>query len=66
VDDRLRGRIMGIWALAFGGSLPLGTMLAGFIADRISPYLTITIFAGVLALAGLVIYLKLPRRKVAS
>ena len=52
-----------MWAVAFGGSLPLGTMLAGFTAEKLSPYLTITLFAGLLALAGLVIYLKLPPRE---
>jgi len=62
VEDSIRGRIMGMWAVAFGGSLPLGTILAGFTAEKLSPYLTITIFASVLLLASLVIYRNLPPR----
>lgn len=33
VADSIRGRVMGIWALAFGGSLPIGSFLAGNLAD---------------------------------
>lgn len=36
VEDRIRGRVMGIWALAFGGSLPIGSVLAGTVADWLS------------------------------
>lgn len=63
VEDRLRGRIMGLWAVAFGGSLPLGAFLAGAVAQRISPYLTIALFATVLLVGSLVVYFALPRRK---
>lgn len=62
VEDRLRGRIMGIYAVSFGGSLPLGAFLAGFVAQRISPFLTITIFASVLVIASGIVYWRLPRR----
>jgi MFS family permease len=33
--DHLRGRLMGIWALVFGGSLPFGSFWMGFIAQRV-------------------------------
>jgi len=56
VDDRLRGRIMGIWAVAFGGSLPLGAFLAGIVAESLSPFLTITIFTTVMLVGSLVVY----------
>ncbi len=65
VDDAIRGRIMGIWALAFGGSLPLGSFLAGLIAEVISPFATIQIFAAVLLAASLAIYARLPPKKPA-
>lgn len=29
VEDRMRGRVMGIWALVFGGMMPIGGMEAG-------------------------------------
>lgn len=63
VEDGIRGRIMGIYAVSFGGSLPLGAFLAGFVAQRISPFLTISIFATVLLAASLVVYWRLPRRR---
>jgi MFS family permease len=33
--DHLRGRLMGIWALVFGGSMPLGSFLMGAIAQKV-------------------------------
>jgi MFS family permease len=33
--DHLRGRLMGIWALVFGGSLPLGSFWMGAIAQKV-------------------------------
>jgi MFS family permease len=32
--DHLRGRLMGIWALVFGGSMPIGSFWMGVIAQR--------------------------------
>ena len=63
VDDSLRGRIMGIWSVGFGGSLPLGSFLAGWVAQWVSPYLTIAVFAAVLAVSSFVIWRRLPRRQ---
>ena len=33
VDDSVRGRVMGIWALLFGGMMPLGNLFAGVFAE---------------------------------
>lgn len=33
VNDEYRGRIMGIWALVFGGMVPVGNIFAGFLAQ---------------------------------
>jgi MFS family permease len=33
--DHLRGRLMGIWALVFGGSLPIGSFWMGVVAERV-------------------------------
>jgi MFS family permease len=33
--DHLRGRLMGIWALVFGGSLPIGSLCMGLIAQKV-------------------------------
>jgi predicted MFS family arabinose efflux permease len=34
VDDRNRGRVMGIWSMVINGFVPLGNLLAGPAADR--------------------------------
>ena len=31
----MRGRVMGMWALIFGGMIPLGSLEAGLLADLI-------------------------------
>jgi len=59
VEDRIRGRMMGIWAVGFGGSVPLGAFLAGSVAQIISPYLTITLFATVMLIGSVVVYMSL-------
>lgn len=33
VEDSVRGRVMGIWALLFGGMMPLGNLFAGVFAQ---------------------------------
>jgi MFS family permease len=33
VPNHLRGRVMGIWALVFGGSMPVGSFLIGHLAE---------------------------------
>ncbi|HEX5136204.1 MAG TPA: MFS transporter [Planctomycetota bacterium] len=63
VEDRIRGRVMGIWAVAFGGSLPLGAFLAGAVAEATSPYFTIAASASLLIVCSLVVYARLPRRR---
>ena len=34
VEDSVRGRVMGIWALLFGGMMPLGNLFAGMFAQH--------------------------------
>jgi MFS family permease len=35
VDDRLRGRVMAFFAMAFLGTAPIGSLISGVVADRI-------------------------------
>ncbi len=35
--DHLRGRLMGIWAMVFGGSMPIGSFWMGMIAQKTGP-----------------------------
>lgn len=34
VEDSVRGRVMGIWALVFGGMMPIGNLFAGVFAQH--------------------------------
>ena len=54
VPDEMRGRVMGIWALIFGGMIPLGSLEAGLMADFIGTPATMAIGALICALAAFV------------
>jgi MFS family permease len=44
VEEELRGRVMAFYTMAFLGTAPIGSLLAGVVADRIGP--AHTIFVG--------------------
>src|SRR5205814_1224056 len=54
VPDEMRGRVMGIWALIFGGMIPLGSLEAGLMADFVGTPATMASGALICALAALV------------
>jgi MFS family permease len=54
VPDEMRGRVMGIWALIFGGMIPLGSLEAGLMADFLGTPSTMAIGALICALAAFV------------
>ena len=64
VPDEMRGRVMGIWTLVFGGMMPLGSLQAGFVADFLGTPGTIAIGALICALAAFVT-LEVVRRREA-
>jgi MFS family permease len=41
VTDELRGRVMAFYTMAFLGTAPIGSLIAGVVADRIGPAATI-------------------------
>jgi MFS family permease len=51
VEERLRGRVMAFYTMAFLGTTPIGSLIAGMLADRIGPTNTI-IVGGVACIAG--------------
>ncbi len=61
VDERMRGRVMAFYAMAFLGTAPIGSLLGGLLADRIG--VTSTIALGGLACIGGGVWfaLRLPR-----
>jgi len=54
VSDEFRGRVMGIWTFVFGGSMPLGSFVAGAMAQYLGVPLTIKIGALICATAALI------------
>lgn len=48
IVDEMRGRVMGIYTFFFFGGFPLGSLIAGWAADRIGEPITVAISAGIL------------------
>jgi MFS family permease len=53
VPDEWRGRVIGIYAMSFAGTAPIGQLLAGALAARIGLTATLTINALIIIAAGL-------------
>ena len=61
VDEQMRGRVMSFYTMAFLGTAPLGSLLAGVLADRIGASNTI-LLGGVACIgAGIWFSVRLPR-----
>ena len=60
VGDALRGRIMSLYTLAFVGTLPLGSLFAGWLAERIGASLTVALGGAATLLASAVFTRRLP------
>jgi MFS family permease len=61
VDESLRGRVMAFYTMAFLGTAPLGSLLAGAVASRVGTATTI-LLGGVVCIAGGAAFaLRLPR-----
>jgi len=61
----MRGRVMGIWALVFGGMMPLGGLEAGTCSNWLGIRGAIAFGAIVCAIAALVVWF-IVRRMVAA
>ena len=60
VEDEMRGRVMSFYTMAFLGTAPLGSLLAGFVADHIGPMRTITLGGAACVTAAAIFALRLP------
>ena len=54
VDDEFRGRVMGVYSLAFGGLMPVGALIAGAAADRVGA--PATLIAGAVVTLGFALW----------
>jgi MFS family permease len=57
VDDGVRGRIMALWIMGFGGIVPVGVLVGGFVASYTS--VTLVLLIGAAAALVLAPYAKL-------
>jgi MFS family permease len=55
VPDRLRGRVMSVYAMMFMGMAPLGSLFAGVAADRLGAPITVAI-GGAVCVAGAAVF----------
>ena len=66
VPDDMRGRVMGVWALVFGGMIPVGSLEAGTVARLAGVPATMVSGAIVSATAAFVIWLWIRRHPSSS
>ena len=52
VEERLRGRVMSFYTMAFFGTVPIGSLIGGVIADRFSATVTVRLSGVVCLFAG--------------
>jgi MFS family permease len=57
VDDAVRGRVMALWIMGFGGTVPVGVLLAGPVASATS--ITFVLLVGAVVAIGLAGYANL-------
>jgi MFS family permease len=63
VEEDKRGRVMSLLAMAFVGTVPLGSLLAGFLAGRVGAQNTI-LSGGIVCIVAAVVFLRaLPRMR---
>jgi MFS family permease len=60
VPDQLRGRVMSMYSMMFLGMTPLGSLLAGYIADRVGAPITVVLGGLASFVAGIVFARKWP------
>jgi MFS family permease len=62
LDDRVRGRVMALWIMGFGGTVPLGLLAGGFLVDHTSVTAVVAGGAVVAAVLAVVVRIRIPSR----
>ena len=65
-DDPMRGRVMSLFSMMLVGMAPFGSLLAGWLADRIGAPGVVAIGGGFCAAAGMIFARQLPRLQAAA
>jgi MFS family permease len=66
VPDRLRGRVMSVYAMTFMGMAPLGALLAGSLAHKLGAPMTVGLGGAVAIMGAAVFGSKLPAIRPAA
>ena len=66
VEDRLRGRIVSVYSLAFRGAMPLGNLAAGFLATSLTAPRVLVLDGLVLVTVGTIVLLRHSQSGVTS
>jgi MFS family permease len=61
VTDELRGRVLSVYTFTFFGLMPLGSLLIGSSADWIGETFSIILFAVILLICAVYIFLRVPK-----
>jgi MFS family permease len=64
VDPQLRGRVMGLYMLAFMGGTPIGAPIIGTLTNQFGPRVGMAVCGAVPALAAIVMAAAMARRRV--
>jgi predicted MFS family arabinose efflux permease len=62
LDDSVRGRVMALWVMAFGGTVPLGAIAAGPLSGRFG--ISAVVLGGAAVAVGLVFFADLHERRL--
>lgn len=60
VEEHLRGRVMSFYTMAFFGTVPLGSLIGGAVAERLGPALTVRLSGVLCVTAGIWFATRLP------
>jgi MFS family permease len=60
VEDRMRGRVMGLFTLSFFGLAPFGSLAAGAVASFLPLSLTVFLFAAIMLVGSMLIQWRIP------
>lgn len=64
LDNQVRGRVMSLWIMGFGGTVPIGLLVFGWVADQVNVTTVLLIGAAVALLLGPVIRVRDPEPAV--
>jgi MFS family permease len=59
LDDSVRGKVMALWIMGFGGTVPIGGLLGGVISEQLT--ITAVCLGGAVVAVGLAVYAQLGR-----